>query len=61
MRINSHTGTVTSEAVRDEDAYEREVLARAAAAREQVVCILHPFFIVLQVLKMCHVLLALNR
>ena len=37
MRIDPRIGILGYGASRDEDAYEREVLARAAAAREQVV------------------------
>ena len=37
MKINPRTGIMAYGASRDGDAYEREVLARAAAAREQVV------------------------
>ena len=37
MTVNSRTGLVSYATARDEDAYEREVMARAAAAREQVV------------------------
>ena len=39
IMVNSRFGIVSYETERDEDAYESEVLARAAAAREQVICI----------------------